>query len=121
LEDRTLLFTGSLDSHLQISQQLDWEWSSDSDLYVGNYTHVKVMGYIDSSSEIQCFNISTTNGNRFSEEYGTYYYNLITYDNRIFEVKFFNNGERLEFNSGINSIGNDDYYTLNVLGYYHWG
>lgn len=109
------------------TSQDNWSWydlyGSSSVSGVGSYSHIRVVGYWNNdSSSISTFNISTSNGNVFSNENQSYYFCAASAPNTGYVgVEFFNNGGD-ELNVYLHDANNNDSdASLTILGFYYWG
>ena len=108
---RASYYTGSSNS------AKEWRYLADSNLYVSNYSLVKVVGYFDGDTNaIATFDITTTNNNYFYEEAGSYYYKPWAYNDEVGILYFYNDTGSLILNFDSNNG-----HSFTPLGYWYWG
>jgi hypothetical protein len=95
----------------------DWRWGGD--LYgMNSYSHIKIVGYFDgNASNITSFDISTSNNNYFSEEGGTYYHCVWSYQDEVNTIVFYNNWGDVQ----VSEFNSDQGHSFDPLGYWYWG
>lgn len=101
----------------------DWHWvETNSNFFdVSNYQHIKVVGYMESTSMVYSFNISTSSDNYFGEENYSTYVHIAYLWQHAYDVPFNNENGWLRVPDSLWDLTGENSCSFTVLGYYYWG